>query len=301
LADQARVRGAVPQMEEVAARWTEILAGEDKIWCCEGSARFYQSLNLFNQVKDSRLRSLEICKTQLQKHHEISISSLNNLAELYRLLGNFDAAKPLLEEASTLCGIHDHLNKELRATVLVNMGGLLRETGNYDAAQTCFHSAWDILKDEFNIYATAIATICNQLGLLNTDLFFVDWDANYAEKAEQLFQYALTIYKKELGEGHPYTLATLNNCYPFYLALQRFDEAESFLLEIIKSKRNCLGHEHLSTAASLTNLGTFYSMRERFPDAITVLSEALAIWENSLGPNHPNTIIAREALEDIQN
>ncbi|MFM2432611.1 MAG: hypothetical protein RLZZ511_3825, partial [Cyanobacteriota bacterium] len=69
VAQRQEVAGAVPHLEVVAAQWTEGLANEDKAWCCEGLARFYASLSLWQEAERCRARSLAISEAQLGPDH----------------------------------------------------------------------------------------------------------------------------------------------------------------------------------------------------------------------------------------
>jgi tetratricopeptide (TPR) repeat protein len=96
---RAKVAGAVPHMEEVAARWTAVLADDDKITAATRLAWFYESLSLWVEAERCKLRSIEICKTELGDRHPDTATSLNNLAVLYYHMKQFEQALPLLEQA----------------------------------------------------------------------------------------------------------------------------------------------------------------------------------------------------------
>ena len=83
VAVRAQVQQAVPHMEAVAANWTEVLEGIDKLWCCTGLARYYESLSLWTEAERCYQRSLEISQTELGERHPDTATSLNNLAGLY--------------------------------------------------------------------------------------------------------------------------------------------------------------------------------------------------------------------------
>jgi tetratricopeptide (TPR) repeat protein len=99
LAHQMRVTGAVPHLEEVAEWLTAVLEVDDKTWCCEGLARYYESLNRWVETERCRKRSLEISKSELGDRHPSTATSLNNLAFLYSSQGLYAEAEPLYVQA----------------------------------------------------------------------------------------------------------------------------------------------------------------------------------------------------------
>jgi tetratricopeptide (TPR) repeat protein len=89
----------VLHLEEVAAAWTEVLVGIDKLWCCIGLARYYESLSLWGEAERCYRRSRSISEQQLGADHPDTAASLNNLALLYQSQGRYSDAEPLYAQA----------------------------------------------------------------------------------------------------------------------------------------------------------------------------------------------------------
>lgn len=99
VAERQRLEGAVLHLEEVAAAWTEVLVGIDKLWCCIGLARYYESLSLWGEAERCYRRSRSISEQQLGADHPDTAASLNNLALLYQSQGRYSDAEPLYAQA----------------------------------------------------------------------------------------------------------------------------------------------------------------------------------------------------------
>ena len=140
VAVRAQVTEAVPHMEEVAAQWTEVLEGLDKLWCCGGLARFYESLSQWQDAERYYQRSLTVSQTQLGTRHPDTALSLNNLAELYRSQGRYGEAGPLYIQALEIS--KTELGERHPSTALsLNNLALLQVSGPLWRSRTVVHSS----------------------------------------------------------------------------------------------------------------------------------------------------------------
>lgn len=282
VAQRARVAGAVPHLEEVAARWTGVLDDDDKTSCSTGLARFYQSLSSWKEAVRCQLRSLEISKTELGYRHPCTATSLNNLAGIYYVQGCYHEAEPLylqaLEINKTELGDH-HLDT---ASSLNNLAELYRALGRYTEAEPLYLQSLKIRKTKLGDCHPDTSTSLNNLALL------YEFQGRYIE-AEPLYIQALEISKTELSDRHPGTAATLNNLATLYYSQGRYREAEPLYIEALEIRREELGDRHPATATSLNNLALLYKSQSRYPEAEFLYVEALKIYKEKLGDRHPET------------
>jgi tetratricopeptide (TPR) repeat protein len=287
---RAQLASAVPHLEEVAAKWTAGLKGVDKLWCCTGLARFYQSLNLWVEAERSAKQELEISRTELGDHHFHTASSLNNLALLYGLQGRYDEAEPLYVEALKIWKTELGDYNLDAVSSLNNLAGLYRSMGHYDKAESLYV---EVLKFSESELGDCYPTSLNNLALLYGS------QGRYDE-AERLHVEALKIWKTELGDRHPTTATGLNNLALLHSLIGRYGEAESLYVEALEIWKAELGDRHHTTAQGLNNLALLYYNTDRLAEAAALMVEALSTWEEVFGQNHPNTLTARDSLVAIQ-
>lgn len=78
-------------------------------------------------------------------------------------------------------------------------------------------------------------------------------------KAKNAYQELYELYKRELGEKHPYTLMVLNNLAVFYGYLGYYKKACELQNAVYNAHRGTLGEKHPDTLKSLANLANSYS------------------------------------------
>ena len=226
-------------------------------------------------------QALAIREQALGPMHPDTATSLNNLAELYRITGSDEKAEPLLHRAlaireQALGPMHPDT-----AGSLNNLAGLYHTTGVYEKAEPLYQRALAIREQALGPMHPDTATSLNNLGLL--------FDATGAyEKAEPLLQRALAIQEQALGSAHPATAGSLNNLAEHYRAIGAYAKAEPLYQRALAIHEQALGPTHPATATSLNNLALLYDATGAYAKAEPLYQRALAIQEKMLGPTHPN-------------
>ncbi len=261
---------------------SQYLDGVDKIWCCAGLARFYQSQNQFNIVEFWYRKSLNISEEQLGANHPDTASSLSNLAELYRSIGRYAEAEPLHMRALAINEEQLGANHPSTATSLNNLAGVYESIGRYREAQFLHLRALAINEEHLGANHPSTATSLNNLALLYCSL------GRYSE-AEPLYVRALIIREEHLGADHPDTARSLNNLAGLYRSSGRYGEAEPLYVRALAIREEQLGANHPDTAQSLNNLALLYYLSGRYGEAEPLYVCSLAIREEQLGANHPDT------------
>ena len=282
VAVRIQVAEAVPHFEEVALQWTAVLEGTDKLWCCAGLGRFYESLSQWEDAERCYQRMVEISKAELGDRHPDTATSLNNLAVLYESQGRYVEAEPLYVEALEISKAELGDRHPNTASSLNNLALLYESQGRYGEAEPLYVEALEIRKAELGDRHPNTATSLNNLALLYKS------QGRYGE-AEPLYVEALEIKKAELGDRHPDTATSLNNLAALYESQGRYGEAEPLYVEALEIKKAELGDRHPSTATSLNNLAALYRSQGRYGEAEPLYVEALEIRKAELGDRHPDT------------
>jgi serine/threonine protein kinase/tetratricopeptide (TPR) repeat protein len=101
---------------------------------------------------------------------------------------------------------------------------------------------------------------------------------------------ARTIYTRQLGPDHLYTLRSLDNLANAYASQGRQSEALKVREEALARESAVFGPDHPETLGAMNNLGASYSSLGRYADALNILQETLAMSKTKLGPNDPETL-----------
>ena len=136
-------------------------------------------------------------------------TSLNNLAELYRVQGNYSEAEPLYQRSLAIREKVLGSEHPSVATSLNNLAALYRVQGNYSEAEPLYQRSLAIREKVLGSEHPDVATSLNNLA----ELYRVQ--GNYSE-AEPLYQRSLAIREKVLGSEHPDVATSLNNLAGLY-------------------------------------------------------------------------------------
>ena len=111
-------------------------------------------------------------------------------------------------------------------------------------------------------------------------------------KAKNAYQELYELYKRELGEKHPYTLMVLNNLAVFYGYLGYYKKACELQNAVYNAHRGTLGEKHPDTLKSLANLANSYSCLRDYNKALEMKNAVYNGLKEFLGEKHPDTLTA---------
>ncbi len=120
----------------------------------------------------------------------------------------------------------------------------------------------------------------------------------YAE-AEPLYQQALELRQRLLGEEHPAVAHSLNNLANLYKSQGRYAEAEPLYQQALELSQRLLGEEHPDVAATLNNLANLYRSQERYAEAEPLYLQSLELRQRLLGEEHPDVAQSLNNLADL--
>ena len=137
------------------------------------------------------------------------------------------------------------------------------------------------------------ALLLNHLGFLYSE------QGEY-EEALPLYQKALKILEKTLGESHLGTAASYNNLAELYKFTGAYKKALPLYQKALKIHEEVLGESHPDTATSYNNLAVFFYNIGDLKQAYRYMQKAVDIWEKVLPANHPNLVGSKKGLEIIK-
>ena len=170
----------------------------------------------------------------------------------------------------------------------------LRYHCSFNIAMEYYQEALEFQKKELGPNHVDVATSYNGLGMLYTDI-------GYLEKANQYHQLALEIQKEQLGPNHLDVAASYNNLSTVYSYTGDLEKAEEYLQLALKIQKEQLGSNHLDVAASYNNLGLVYCKSGDLEKAKEYHQLALGIQNEQLGPNHRDAATSYNNLGSVCN
>jgi tetratricopeptide (TPR) repeat protein len=233
--------------------------------------------------------TLAMCERVLGPEHPDTMSSLNNLANLYADQGKYEQAEPLFQRALVtreflLGPEHSHTLSSLN-----NLAVLYADQGKHEQAEPLYQLALETYEQVLGPeHPNTLSTVNNLANLYR--------NREKYEQAEPLYQRALAARERVLGPEHPDTLGSLNNLAALYKNQGKYEQAESLYQRALEARERILGPEHHNTARSLSNLALLYADQGKYKQAEPLYQRAQAIFEQVLGTNHPDTAQALNNL-----
>jgi CHAT domain-containing protein/tetratricopeptide (TPR) repeat protein len=105
--------------------------------------------------------------------------------------------------------------------------------------------------------------------------------------AQPLFEKALAVRRRVLGEDHPDTAASYTNLAMNLNAQGQYAAAQPLLGKALAVRRRVLGQDHPDTARSLDNLANLYRDMGDYRQALPLFEQALDLYQRRLGEGHP--------------
>ena len=236
--------------------------------------------------------ALAIRQRILGKEHPDVATSLNNLAELYRVQGKYGEAEIyFLQSLDVFKSILGDNHPDV-ATSLNNLAELYHSQGKYGEAETHFLQALKMFKSILGEEHPDVAKSLNSLAELYHS------QGRYEEAETYLLQ-AFEISKRLLGEEHPSIATSLNNLAVLYHSQGKYEEAETCLLQAFEISKRLLGEEHPNVARNFNNLAALYHSQGRYEEAETYYLQALEKRKRLLGEEHPDVAKSLNSLATL--
>lgn len=115
-------------------------------------------------------------------------------------------------------------------------------------------------------------------------------------KAETLLLRVVSSRKRELGEDHLSTLASVGNLADLYRLQGRGDEAERLQVQVMNTHKQKLGPEHPDTLTTMGLLTDTLMDRRRFKEAEALAIETMESSKKVFGPETPETLTLMDSL-----
>jgi serine/threonine protein kinase len=284
-------RGKKVTVEEVLGRAAARIAGkfesQPRIEAAirQTIGRTYRELSDFPAAQPHLERALELRRRVLGEEHPDTLTSMNNLVELYGYQGQLAKSEALCTKIL-----------ELRRRVLGDE--------HPDTIDSMYNLAWLYVEQSQFVKAEPLAVKVLEfssrvLGEENTNTLL--YMSNLARvyqyqgrltEAEPLFVKSLEISRRINGEDHPHTLAYRVNLGSLYGQQGHLEKAEPILVNVLQDYRRVMSEEHRDTLRSMNNLAVLYDQHQQYDKAEPLLVKSLEIKRRVLVEEHPDTVRA---------
>ena len=235
------------------------------------------------------LQAVNICRMQLGEDHPDTLSSMNNLASSYSVLGQRDKALVLHERTLQLRRAKlgdDHPDTLISMN---NLANTYRALGQHDKAldlnERTLQSRRTKLGEDHPNTLNSMGNLASTYGALGQH-----------DKALDLNERTLQLRRAKLGQDHPDTLFSMGNLANTYGALGQNDKALMLNERTLQLMRSKLGEDHRDTLASMNNLASVYSVLGQRDKALVLHERTLQLRRAKLGDDHPDTLISMNNL-----
>ena len=134
--------------------------------------------------------------------------------------------------------------------------------------------------------------------LLDRAAMYLQYGLALYPQARGLFEQALAVRRRVLGEEHPATLTSMNNLALTLSAQGDLAGARSLQEQVLAVSRRVLGEEHPDTLGSMNNLANTLRAQGDLAGARSLHEQALAVRRRVLGEEHPDTLTSMNNLAE---
>jgi CHAT domain-containing protein len=259
---------------------------EDRAALLQAQAEAGRAVQLYQQGRPREavpiaLKVLAVCRKVLGEKHPDYATSLNNLANLYRMMGEHGKALPLFLETrdlrrKVLGEKHPDYAQSLNNLALLyqQMGEPAKALLLYLEARALYRQVQGERHPDYASSLHNLATLYREMGEHG--------------KALPLYLEARDLRRKLLGEKHPDYAQSLNNLALLYRAMGEPGKALPLFLEARDLRLQVLGKKHPDYASSLNNLAVLYEEMGEPGKALPQHLEARDLRRQVLGEKHPD-------------
>ncbi|HZU28117.1 MAG TPA: serine/threonine-protein kinase, partial [Bryobacteraceae bacterium] len=117
-------------------------------------------------------------------------------------------------------------------------------------------------------------------------------DLSLYSDAERHFRRALELRRRELGDRHPDTIATMASLAAVYERAGRYKDAERLYTQLVEVERRVLGNDAPNTLKTMNGLAVTYAEEGRFAESVKMLAEVVPAEQRVLGEENLQTLRA---------
>jgi tetratricopeptide (TPR) repeat protein len=219
-------------------------------------------------------------------------ASLNNIAEIYQLLGDKNKALEFYQKSIKLTEQEFGLEDPETAIRYNNIARLYDSWKEYNKSLIFYTKSLKIREKVlgFNNYFTAQSY--NNIGV------YYENQGNF-KNALYHHKKALSIRENIFGKEHIETSESYHNLGTVYYCLDKFGKSLLFIQKALILREKKLGFYHYKTADTYASLAGLYFSIKKYEQAFFLIKKAIKIYKKTFSKNHKNLIKFQEMLTII--
>ncbi|KAK3937089.1 hypothetical protein QBC46DRAFT_417131 [Diplogelasinospora grovesii] len=232
------------------------------------AAGYFDYQGQWKDAEEFLVQATNVRRELLGEEHPSTLTSMANLAAVYRDQGRWEEAELLgvqvVETRKRVLG-EEHPDT---LTSMANLASTYRDQGRWEEAELLgvqvVEARKRVLGEEHPSTLTSMANLAT-----------VYADQGRWKEAESLEVQVVETLKRVLGEEHPDTLTSMNNL-----------------------ATTVLGEEHRDTLTSMNNLAFTWHIQGRLGEGLQLMEQCIQLRQRTLGPDHPHTVASSSALRE---
>jgi len=245
----------------------------------------------FVYEEQGRYHEMEHCfakNLQIQQHvHGVGrpAGSMNGLAATLCYLGKYEEAELLFNEALQLENAWYEVGGEgfnLFPYLKCNLARVYTAQGRYEEAEQLFVETMANADWPVGVYTAYLANMYREQGRY--------------DKAEPLLNKTLKVLRLKHGDGHLFTLMSIQVLVRLYIDQDRYKEATTLLSEALPIARRRLREYHPLTLRFVNAYAVLHTIQKQYDQAEILFDEALNGRQRELGDDHPETLETKNDL-----
>lgn len=238
--------------------------------------------------------AIQSARELLGENHPITMRGEALLGTTLRVQGNFAEAEKIarrLFEHRMTVDTADDIEAARTILVISELVDVLKAQSKFDEAIELTQRVLD-LRRRFRFDARVTVRDLATLGTMLSQV-------NRLDEADVVFEEALQLSQREVGENDPRSAYVLNEYAGHLGNRDQAAEAVAVHRQVFEMYRDTLGEHHRRTINALHNLGAGCLYARLYEESETHLRRALALGMESLGETSPPTIAARLSLGSL--
>jgi tetratricopeptide (TPR) repeat protein len=249
----------------------------------------YFDLGVYPEAQRQWERAVELRRRILGPDHPDTLTTMNDLANAYRVQSAYKQAEPLFTKVLETRGRVLGVENPATLSSMNELANLYLDQGKYAEAEPLLVKALELQRRVLGPDHPDTLTSLHDLA--------TTYEAEgKAKQAESLEIQALDGRRRVLGEEHPQTARSMNELGWLYRQEGKYAQAESLLKAAVEVQRRVLGAEHSDTLTSMNNLALVYQRQGKYDEAEELYVRVLEIRRRVLGERHANTLISMNNL-----
>ncbi len=237
-------------------------------------------------------RGLETRRRLLGEEDPLVIEALSLLAFLLETRGDTVAAEEMARRVLALTRSSLPANDPRVAEATAELGGMLRREGRLDEAEPLLRQALEAQRALGTDYDLAVASTARNLASLLRDRRTPE----ASEEAEVLYEEAIAIRRRILGEVHPEVAVAINS---YAMLLDREGDIDGAIGEyraLLGILEQIYDGPHPSVAAIYSNLAAALRARGEHDESALMYSLSIRMVDQVMAEDHPDRAYARVGL-----